>query len=81
MATFAEIRQERKKALSSVRRTQRQLDSQVEVMERTIFRLLDRKRVLTADDALRLAQIWDHTLDQARAVEKALADFYTVVRT
>ena len=79
MATFAEIRTERKNALRYVRRTQRAFDTELERMERTIFRLLDRKTVLTGDDALRISRMWNAVNGKARDFEKGLAEFYTVV--
>lgn len=48
-------------------------------MERTIFRLLDRKTVLDVRDANRLSDHWRKVIIEQRKVEKGLADFYFIL--
>jgi len=79
VATFAQVRAERKRALQAVRKQQRSLDTQVERMERTLFRLLDRKTVLEYRDAHRLGLHYSDILAEIRRLEQALVDFNVVV--
>lgn len=81
MATFAEVRAERKRALQEVRRRQRAHDSEIERMERTIFRLLDRKTVLESKDAVRLAEHYSSLTQSLRRLEQGLTDFNTIVQS
>ena len=77
--TFADVRRDRKLYLRFVRKAQRAVDTQIERMERTIFRLLDRKTVLDVRDADRLAEHWRQVTAEQRKVEKSLADFYFIL--
>ena len=77
--TFAQIRAERKAALQEVRRKQRALDTYIERFERHIFRLLDRKTVLTGEDGLAIAKYIDSIYEPLNKMASAVADFYIVV--
>lgn len=79
MATFAQIESERKKSLRSVRRAERSLDTTVEVMERRILRLLDRKTVLQSKDAQALSTDYAELAVRLRTLEQNLRDFFVVV--
>lgn len=74
MPTFAEIQRERKSVVREIRRTQRAMDTRIERLERTLFRLLDRKTLLSAKDALRIAQDWNNVLDAGRGLEAKIRD-------
>ena len=77
--TFAQIRQERKQALRQVRAAQSSLDSNIEKMERLIFRLLQRKTVLTTEDAKRLSDAYGKLPKNMNDLAKFLADFFIIV--
>lgn len=77
--TFAQIRQERKAALRSIRGAQSNLDSNVEKLERLLFRLLQRKMVLTTDDARRIADAYSKLPSNMNELSKHIADFYILV--
>jgi len=55
------------------------VDTQIEKMERTIFRLLDRKTVLEYRDAHRLGLLYSDLLAEIRRLEQSLVDFNVVV--
>lgn len=50
MATLAEVQRERKAGVREVRRRERALDTKLEEMERRLYRLLDRKTLITTAD-------------------------------
>lgn len=79
MATFAQVKSERQRALREVRRRERQLDTDIERMERRIFRLLDRKTILQTKDASNLSTYYATLVQDMRALEQGLRDFYSVV--
>jgi len=81
VATYSEVRNERKRALREVRKKQRTLDTQIERMERTLFRLLERKTILQTKDAVRLADHYTLLVQEMRNLEQGLTDFNTVVQS
>ena len=77
--TFAQIRSERRQGLRQVRNHQRAVDSQIERIERLVFRLLDRKTVLVPEDAKKIATEIDSLYDPLTKMTNALADFMIIV--
>lgn len=78
MATVAELQRRRKEALREARRRQRALDTQIERIERKIFSLLDRKTLITREDALNLVPMWNEFTKLAQQTERGLTDFISV---
>lgn len=78
MATLAELQRERKTALREVRRRERSLDTELERLERRIFRLLDRKTLITTADALNVADRINALGQLLRQLESGVADFVEV---
>lgn len=78
MATIVELRRERIAALRSARKVQRAADTAIEVLERRMFRMLDRKTIIDRESALTLVPLWNDFIAKAKAMEKALADFISV---
>ena len=77
--SFAQIRQERKAGLRAVRAAQQNLDSNIERLERLLFRLLRRKMVLTTDDAKRIADAYNKLPRNMNDLAKFIADFFILV--
>lgn len=78
MATQAEERRKRKAGLRQVRRTQRTFDTAIEKLERRIFRLLDRKTLITIESASDLTDLYEDVLRAQRQFEADLAAFLTL---
>ena len=78
MATAAQVRADRKRALRNVRRMERTLDTEIEKMERLLFRLLDRKTILTTEDAVRIGKAMDALIIPMNRLQSSVADFYIV---
>jgi len=81
VATLAELQRERKTSLREVRRRERALDTELERMERRIFRLLDRKTLITTDDSIGLADRVNSLGRLLRDLEVGVADFVEVSST
>lgn len=80
MATVAELQRERKNLLREFRRQERKADTAIEVIERHIFRLLARKKLLiVGSDIQFMVQQYNDFVAKVRMMEKALADVYTAV--
>lgn len=78
MASIQELRRERIVALRAARKVQRTADTAMEVLERRIFRLLDRKTIIDGDSAMTLVPLWNDFIAKARLMEAALADFIMI---
>lgn len=78
MATVAQLQSERKNALREVRRRERTADSQIERLEREIFRLLDRKTLLTVENAISLTDKYRTFVALVTDLEKSIVDFVEV---
>lgn len=81
MATYAQVRAERKRALQGVRRAERALDTQIEVMERRLASLKRRKTILTSQQAAELGSQFSRIVVAVNGLERALTDFAIVVTT
>ena len=68
-----------RQALRQVRGAQSNLDSNIEKLERLIFRLLARKTVLTTEDARRIADAYNKMPTNMNQLAKHIADFYIIV--
>jgi len=79
VATFGELKRNRKNALRGVKREQRALDSSLERLERRIETLRGRKTIIDREAALTLVPLWNDFAIKIRTVEKSLADFISVV--
>lgn len=80
MATLAELKRQRLASLRSVRRIQRAADTAIEKIERRLSSLSNRKTIIDAEAALTLVPLYNDFRDKVRTMEKALADFISVVR-
>jgi len=78
MANTAELKRERLAALREARKVQRTADTAMEVLERRIFRMLDRKTIIDRESALTLVPLWNDFIAKARLMEAALADFISI---
>ena len=79
MATFAELKRNRKNALRGVKREQRALDSSLERLERRLEALRGRKTIIDREAALTIVPLWNDFAAKIRIVEKAIADFISTV--
>ena len=79
MATLAELKRERLAALREFRKLERTADSAIEVLERRIFRLLERKTIIDYEAALTLVPLYNDFVAKVQIMEKGLADFLEVV--
>ena len=55
------------------------MDSSIERLERLLFRLLDRKTVLVAEDAIKISRQIDFLYDPLQKLTNAVADFFIVI--
>jgi len=78
VATVYQLQQQRKSALRECRRRQRKADTAIEKIERRLFRLLDRKTLITEEDAMKLVPEWNDFMKQVRDLEHGLADFISI---
>ena len=76
---YTDVKRERKEAMRAVRRAQRAHDTEIEKLERTVFRKLARKTILTLDDANEIVGKFTSLLNKLKPLEKAIADFITIV--
>lgn len=74
MATLVQVREKRVKLLRAFRRKQRTLDSKVEILERNLGRMIERKRKIPdAADLWKITQNLDAIVDADLELVKALA--------
>lgn len=76
--TSAELQGQRKKALREVRRRQRAADTAVEKLERRIFRLLDRKTLISSESMETLIPLWNEFIKNVRDLEHGIADAISI---
>jgi len=79
MASYAEEKGRRQRALRALKAAQRRLDTKLEIFERQIESQLVRKTILTSESGSNLAGKWTKTVEQIRGVEVALRDFITLL--
>jgi hypothetical protein len=78
--TDAQRASEIRAALRYGRRTERQLDTRIEKVERELLRLRARKTIIRPDQVLKLVNLWDLGVRPAyQAAENGLADFVSAV--
>lgn len=63
-----------KKALRNTRRQYRTLDTHLEKMERTLDRLIERKTIITHEQLLPVASLYDGIAPRVKSLEGALSD-------
>lgn len=79
MPTVAEVQRQRKGMIREIRRLERATDTELEKLERRLFRLLDHKQLITAAEMRGLMLYYESFVKKAQLMEKAIADsVYTI---
>ena len=81
MPTPNEVKRDRLNALRMVRKAERAVDTKLEVLERRIYRLLDRKTVIQYDSANAIVPLYEDFVAQIRNLEQAITDFLIICST
>lgn len=79
MATLYELKRRRLLALRAARRIEREADSAIERIERRMFTLLNRKTIIDQEAALTMVPLWNDFRKKVGVLERALADFISIV--
>lgn len=80
MATFAQLRAERKAALRAVKRLQRSSDTALEKIERRIERMLKNVTYIDRESAATLVPLWSDYVKKNTLLAKGIADFILTSR-
>lgn len=75
----AQVQSGRKAMLREIRRRERSLDSQLEIWERRIFKLLARKTLLSPQVFVEMADNYNKLLPKLKDCERAIRDALYVV--
>ena len=75
MATFAQIRAERKKSLRQVKALERKTDTSLEIFERRIERILKNVTYIDRETAMTLVPLYNNFIKTLRNLEQGVADY------
>lgn len=79
MATYAEEKSRRQRALRAVRAAERKLDTKLEVVERQIQSQMVRKTILTSESGANIGKKWSAVVEEIRKFEVSLRDYMTIL--